>query len=83
MSPPRPLHQRVLVDLVFALETWTRANPSRDEVTLPLDVQLDDRNVYAPDVLFYADDRGPGRSEIVPPPMPDLAVEARSPATWR
>ncbi|MGI8750050.1 MAG: Uma2 family endonuclease, partial [Thermoleophilaceae bacterium] len=62
VNEPRPLHQRVLMDLAFALESWTREDPSRGEVTLPLDVRLDDRNVYAPDVLFYAGDRGPGRS---------------------
>jgi len=83
VNEPRPLHQRVLMNLAFALESWTRADPSRGEATLPLDVKLDERNVYAPDVLFYVGDRGPGWSEVVPSPMPDLAVEVRSPSTWR
>ncbi len=42
VNEPRPLHQRVLMDLAFALESWTREDPSRGEVTLPLDVRLDD-----------------------------------------
>lgn len=83
VNEPRPLHQGVLKDLVFALEAWIRAHPTLGEVTLPLDVRLDERNVYAPDVLFYSGDRGPGRSEAVPSPLPDLAVEIRSPSTWR
>lgn len=83
VNEPRPLHQHVLKDLMFALESWSRTDPTVGGVTLPLDVRLDERNVYAPDVLFYSGDRGPGRSETVPSPLPDLAVEIRSPSTWR
>jgi len=50
---------------------------------LPLDVQLDERNVFKPDILWYADDRAPARHAEPPSPMPDLAVEVRSPSTWR
>jgi Uma2 family endonuclease len=50
---------------------------------MPLDVRLDDRNVYNPDILWYRQGRAPGRSDSRPYPVPDIAVEARSPSTWR
>ena len=49
---------------------------------LPLDIRLDEFNVYAPDVLWYAEGRAPGREDGRPSPLPDLAVEVRSPETW-
>ena len=52
-------------------------------MVLPLNVQLDDRNVFAPDLLWYAEARSPSRGDRPPYPMPDLAVEIRSPSTWR
>jgi len=36
VNEPRPLHQRVLMDLAFALQSWVREDPARGEVTLPL-----------------------------------------------
>ena len=50
---------------------------------MPLDVKLDDRNVFGPDLLWYAEGRAPGRHAPRPSPLPDLAVEVRSPSTWR
>jgi len=83
VAQPLALHQAVARDLFLALHQWVSAGAQRGEVTFPLEVNLDDHNVYAPDVLWYREGRGPGRSEVRPQPLPDLAVEVRSPSTWR
>ncbi|MDQ3675384.1 MAG: Uma2 family endonuclease, partial [Actinomycetota bacterium] len=80
---PKPMHQRVLLRLLMELYDWVRAQHGRGEVILPLDVQIDDRNVYGPDLLWYALGHAPGREEDRSSPLPDLAVEVRSPSTWR
>jgi Uma2 family endonuclease len=83
VQEPRPLHQFVLTDLVGALITWATSKPGRGRVTLPLDVKLDERNVFGPDLLWYAEGRAPERHAGRPSPIPNLAVEVRSPSTWR
>jgi Uma2 family endonuclease len=83
VNEPRPLHQRVMVDLIVALTLWSRAAGDRGEVTAPIDIQPDEHNYFAPDVLWYREGRGPGRSDIAPQPLPDIAAEIRSPSTWR
>jgi len=76
-------HQRIAGEIYFRLTTWLRANPGRGEAGLPVDVHLDDLNVYAPDVWWVPNDDKPSRDarRIVGPPA--LAVEVRSPSTWR
>ncbi len=59
VTEPLALHQRVLLDLVMALELWRRASAGRGESTLPIDVMLDEHNCFAPDVLWYREGRGP------------------------
>lgn len=83
VNQPTPLHVRIQTRLVLAIGAWARAGPGRGEVILPLDVRIDDRNVYAPDVLWYREGRAPGRHAKPPSPMPDLAAEIRSSSTWR
>ena len=83
VSEALPLHSYVVSDVRFALEAWTRAQSGRGRVMDPLDVQLDDHNVFVPDVLWYAEGRAPARDAGRPSLMPDLAVEVRSPSTWR
>ena len=74
-------HQRVLRDIWRVLDAWTLAASGRGELTFPLDVLIDERNVFAPDLLWYAEGRVPNAPR--PYPVPDLAIEARSPSTWR
>ncbi len=83
VNDPRPLHNYVATDLIFALTAWARTEPGRGRVMIPIDVLLDDRNVYKPDILWYAEGRAPARDSDSPSRMPDLAVEVRSPSTWR
>jgi len=83
LNQPTWPHQRAAGELFLALTTWSRAAAARGEAIMPIDVQLDQRNVYAPDVLWYRDGRAPTRDAQPPYPMPDLAVEVRSPSTWR
>jgi Uma2 family endonuclease len=65
------------------LSTWTRGAHGRGWVGLPLDVRIDDRNVYEPDLVWYREGRAPRRGDSPPYPVPDLVVEVRSPSTWR
>ncbi len=83
MNEPTPLHQYVAGDLFVALSAWTRAGLSRGRATMPLDVRMDDDNVFGPDIMWYADGRAPRRDGGRPSPTPDIAVEVRSPSTWR
>jgi len=83
VNQPTYLHMTTQLELVVALRRWTDAQAGRGTVCLPIDVKLDDRNVFAPDVLWYAEGRAPARRAEPPAPMPDLTAEVRSPSTWR
>jgi Uma2 family endonuclease len=83
VNAPSKLHQVVLREFLFALESWARAEPGRGQIWLPLEIRLDDRNVYEPDVMWYRDSRAPDRHDDGPAPTPDIAVEVRSRSTWR
>ncbi len=83
MPQPRQVHQDVLLQVVLAISRWIEEPGGRGRVSLPLDVALDDANVYGPDVLWYRAGREPPIHDPPPYPLPDLAVEVRSPSTWR
>jgi Uma2 family endonuclease len=50
---------------------------------MPLGVALDDHNYYEPDLLWYGAGRERRGSGTLLHPLPDIAVEIRSPSTWR
>ncbi len=80
---PRGLHGDLQKDLLLALHAWIQAESGRGKVAWPCDVRLDESNVFEPDLLWYREDRVPGRHDPPPYPLPDIAVEVRSPSTWR
>lgn len=82
VDEPRNIHSYIQATLLVALADWTRAAPGRGLVLPPVNVVVDDRNVYGPDLVWIA-------SEDLPIPagrlagLPALAVEIRSRSTWR
>ncbi|MGI8945263.1 MAG: Uma2 family endonuclease [Thermoleophilaceae bacterium] len=83
VGEPTPRHNSVQKDLLFALESWIRGGEGRGQVFIPLDVKLDDLNVFAPDISWYRASNPVDLDSKPPSPLPDLAVEVRSPSTWR
>lgn len=82
VNEPRRPHARLHTRLLTSLAVWAGAATGRGEASVPIDVGIDDENVYAPDIVWYAEGRVPDDDDW-PYPMPDLAVEIRSPSTWR
>jgi Uma2 family endonuclease len=83
MNDPTWRHNGAQVAILTAVRNWTREARGRGRVGLPLDVRIDERSVYKPDVVWYSEGRVPSRDDPAPYPVPDLAVEVRSPSTWR
>lgn len=83
VNEPTWTHSSAQGEILFALELWTRAAAGRGRAGSAIDIGLDDRNVFAPDVRWYRESRVPDHDSLPPYPMPDLVVEVRSPSTWR
>lgn len=83
VNEPTWMHGDSQQTILFALITWVRAASGRGAAHMPVDVKLDGRNVYGPDVVWYREGRVPARRDPPPYPPPDLVVEVRSPSTWR
>jgi Uma2 family endonuclease len=83
MHDPLLPHELACKELTYQFELWSRAQPGRGLVIRSIDVLVSERDVYGPDVLWYREDRVPSRDARRPYPLPDLAVEVRSPSTWR
>jgi Uma2 family endonuclease len=81
VSQPKRPHQEALKYIFYALVTWEGSAAGSGCVSLPLDVFLDQYNMYGPDILWYADEQHmewDGFQHV----LPDLVVEVRSPSTW-
>jgi Uma2 family endonuclease len=83
VNEPRLVHAELQARLLIALRAWTDARPGRGVAFLPTDVVIDEHNLYAPDVLWIAEENRPPDLHRYPDRVPDLCVEIRSPGTWR
>jgi Uma2 family endonuclease len=83
VDEPFLLHNLAQRRIVTALSNWTDAAPNRGFVGLPASIPVDRHNVFSPDVLWISEERVPERLDARLEHLPDLAVEVRSPSTWR
>jgi Uma2 family endonuclease len=80
---PTEGHRVVVSRVLQALNEWAGAAYGRGEATLGMNLVIDERNVFSPDIAYLRGDR------ILPDGIqhidgtPDLAVEVRSLSTWR
>jgi Uma2 family endonuclease len=84
MSPsPRTFHQ-VIAGRIFALILrHLEKHPIGEVFIAPLDVHLNDINIYQPDVIFVSNERMTIITEKGIEGAPDLVVEILSPSTAR
>lgn len=82
VNDPRARHQFVQLELAIALRHWVGGDSGFGFVSLPINVQLDDHNLYGPDLVWFADSERVDL-DATRHGVPDLAVEIRSPGTWR
>ena len=83
VNRPNLEHQDIFGTIYHELRDWIDTAPGRGFAIQEIDLLIDELNVYEPDVLWYAEGRQPSRADVAPYPIPDLAVEVRSPSTWR
>jgi len=76
-------HQLICSEILFELMAWARGAPDRGLASIELAVRIGARDVYQPDLVWYRAGRAPARRERPPYAVPDIAVEVRSPSTWR
>ncbi len=50
VTEPSVRHQRLMGEIYLRLAMWLREHPDHGEAGIPVDVHLDDWNVFAPDV---------------------------------
>lgn len=82
ISPsPSRYHQQIISNLGYILLHYVRRHPVGAIDLAPLDVYLDDINVYEPDILFVSNERRELLSDDGVHGAPDLVVEILSPST--
>lgn len=83
VNQPKLPHQVAVNNLLVALTNWRRAVVGRGFASTPADFQIDEYNVFAPDLWWVKEERHPVRGQPAIDGLPDLIVEVRSPSTWR
>ncbi len=84
MSPsPILQHQWISVRLASRIDEYLRAHPIGEVYTAPSDVELDERNIFQPDIYFVSNERLDILNRQGAKGAPDLIIEILSPSTAR
>lgn len=84
MSPsPTPNHQDIVLEIAALIRNYLEKKPIGRVFVAPLDVFLDDYNIYQPDVIFISNERLDILTGKGVEGAPDLVVEILSPSTAR
>jgi Uma2 family endonuclease len=83
VNEPRAVHALLQFRLAVALGAWIDGAAGRGMALMPTDIQIDEHNVYGPDLLWFAEANVPADLDSYPDRLPDLCVEIRSASTWR
>ncbi len=83
VNSPTYRHQLLAARIRFLITMWCEAEPGRGESPDTVDAKLDTGNVFAADVLWMSAQRTPKKDIANLDGPPDLAIEVRSPSTWR
>jgi Uma2 family endonuclease len=82
VNNPTIRHQEIVSYIHHRFMTWMEEKSGRGRSPGQIDVKIDSDNVFAPDVLWFSEGRLP-RDGTHFDGAPDIAVEVRSPSTWR
>ena len=80
MPPPKSPHQIASGNLFSALHLFVKRNKLGIVLSAPMDVHLDNKNIFQPDILFLSNDRKSLLKDWVYG-VPDLTVEIISPGS--
>ncbi|MCS6834509.1 MAG: Uma2 family endonuclease [Anaerolineae bacterium] len=78
--PPTPQHQRIVREILFWLTQLARTQGG-EALSAPVELMLNDENVYQPDVLYLRPNSRCTVGEKRLTGAPDLVVEVLSPST--
>ncbi len=78
MPSPTKKHQEILMEIAFQLKVLVNQSNPFHVMIAPMDVHLDEENVYQPDIFLYASERAELMQDHG---FPDVVIEVSSKGT--
>ena len=83
MASPNRRRQKIVLRAAFRIEEYLRARPIGEVYVAPSDVELNEKNVFEPDIYYVSRERSGILTDQGATGAPDLVVEILSPSTAR